>query len=65
MKDEHVCEFCIYHGQPIRLKRQWVHYFPLRGQTFICQAKNLKPALFNTGHGDDIFERDYESNSTL
>ena len=44
-KDDDVCECCLYVGPPIKLKRQWVHYFPLKGKIIVCKQKGLTSTL--------------------
>ena len=45
IEDEDVCECCLMGMKPIKMKRQWVHYFPLKGRIIICNQEGLTSQL--------------------
>jgi hypothetical protein len=42
MQTEATCMHCACGLQPVKLKRQWVHYFRSEGRTEVCPDKGLK-----------------------
>jgi hypothetical protein len=43
MQTEATCMHCACGLQPVKLKRQWVHYFRDEGRIVVCTDAGLKP----------------------
>lgn len=53
--EDAACIHCACGRQPVKMRRQWVHYFRHEGRIVVCTDAGLKPgrlaAAIQTSHG--------------